>query len=153
LLSLYAQQADERALLQFLHKPETLDAVDLKYALRLCTKYDKTQACVLIYSALSLFEEAVDLALRVDIGLAKETADKPADDDELRKKLWLRIARHVVEKERDIQTAMSFLNSCDLLKIEGTEINVKGRGERFCDMLCFHISLLFFFLLTKLFFT
>jgi hypothetical protein len=118
LLSLHAMASDDRALLQFLAKPETLTTIDLKYALRLCTKYGKTRACVLIYSALQLYEEAVELALQVDIELAKEHADKPEDDDELRKKLWLRIARHVVQKQRDIKTAMSFLQQCPLLQIE-----------------------------------
>ena len=138
LLSLHARAEDDRALLQFLGKPETLQLIDLKYALRLCTKYGKTRACVLIYSALSLFEEAVELALAVDIELAKgviffftttnfsyvlffffhcnlEHADKPEDDDELRKKLWLRIARHVVQEKRDIKQAMSFLQQVSFL--------------------------------------
>lgn len=118
LLSLHAMADDDRALLQFLDKPDTLTTIDLKYALRLCTKYGKTRACVLIYSALELYEEAVELALQVDIELAKQQADKPDDDDELRKKLWLRIARHVVQKQRDIKTAMSFLQQCPLLQIE-----------------------------------
>jgi vacuolar protein sorting-associated protein 18 len=65
----------------------------------------------------------------VDIELAKANADKPEDDDVLRKKLWLRIARHVVETNADkpedseamrknIKKAMAFLKDCDLLKIE-----------------------------------
>jgi hypothetical protein len=35
--------------------------------------------------------------------LAKENANMPEDDKELKKKLWLRIARHVVEKNKDIK--------------------------------------------------
>lgn len=50
--------------------------------------------------------------------LAKKNADKPEDDEELRKKLWLKIARHVVEKESNVKKAMEFLHECDLLKIE-----------------------------------
>lgn len=70
-------------------------------------------------------------------------ADKPEDNDEMRKRLWLAIARHVVQvshkqpiyilfnfnfdipltnhrtqSKRDIKTAMSFLQECDLLQIE-----------------------------------
>jgi len=67
---------------------------------------------------MGLYDEAVDLALKVDINLATVYANKPEEDEELRKKLWLRIARHVVEEERDIKKAMEFLNTCDLLKIE-----------------------------------
>lgn len=41
---------------------------------------------------------------KVDVDLAKIQAQKPPEDDEvLRKKLWLRIARHVVEEERDVK--------------------------------------------------
>ncbi|KAK2551808.1 Vacuolar protein sorting-associated protein 18-like protein [Acropora cervicornis] len=92
---------------------------DLKYALRLCSEHNKQRACVHIYSTMGLFEEAVDLSLKVDVELAKIQAQKPPEDDEvLRKKLWLRIARHVVEEEGDVKKAMEFLNHCELLKIE-----------------------------------
>ena len=40
--------------------------------------------------------------LQVDIEKAKIYADKPEDDDVLRKKLWLKVARHVVESPLDI---------------------------------------------------
>ena len=113
--------------------------------MRVCTQQHKTEACITIYSAMGLYEEAVELSLqRNDLETAKFNADKPDEDDALRKKLWLRIARHVVEKERDIKKyvmclllfepsffffwllllllfacrAMEFLKECDLLKIE-----------------------------------
>lgn len=50
--------------------------------------------------------------------LAKSCADLPEDDEELRKKLWLKIARHVVQEEKDVKKAMNCLSSCNLLKIE-----------------------------------
>ena len=37
----------------------------MKYALRLCSEHDKQKACVHIYSTMGLFEEAVDLSLKV----------------------------------------------------------------------------------------
>jgi len=116
LLSLYATEKQEKPLLEFLSKAPSY--YDSKYALRLCTKENKVTACVLIYSSMGLYEEAVELALKVDIELAKFHADKPEEDDTLRKKLWLRIARHVVEEEKDIKKAMELLTQCDLLKIE-----------------------------------
>lgn len=67
---------------------------------------------------MGLYEEAVALAIQVDLDLAKKTADAPENDEELRKKLWLRIARNVVKEKNDIQQAMEFLQQCDLLKIE-----------------------------------
>lgn len=50
--------------------------------------------------------------------MAKKCADLPEDDEELRKKLWLKIARHVVQEEKDVKKAMNCLSSCNLLKIE-----------------------------------
>ncbi|XP_068725314.1 vacuolar protein sorting-associated protein 18 homolog isoform X1 [Montipora capricornis] len=122
LLSLYIEQNDDLSLLRYLQMqgqdPEEV-CYDMKYALRLCSEHDKQRACVHIYSTMGLFEEAVDLSLKVDVDLAKIQAQKPPEDDEvLRKKLWLRIARHVVEEERDVKKAMEFLNQCELLKIE-----------------------------------
>lgn len=58
------------------------------------------------------------VSLQVDVDLAKQCADLPEEDEELRKKLWLKIARHVVQEEEDVQTAMACLASCPLLKIE-----------------------------------
>lgn len=50
--------------------------------------------------------------------MAKSCADLPEEDEELRKKLWLKIARHVVQEEKDVKKAMACLSSCNLLKIE-----------------------------------
>ena len=86
---------------------------------------------------MGLFENSVDLALeKNDLELAKANADMPEDDVPLRKKLWLKIARYVVQEKQDIKTwaclfrweygsadmidisAMHFLENTDLLKIE-----------------------------------
>ncbi|KAJ3790853.1 Pep3/Vps18/deep orange family-domain-containing protein [Lentinula aff. detonsa] len=92
---------------------------DLDYALRLCKQTGRTQPCVHIYSKMALYENSVDLALeKGDIELAKINADMPEDDQPLRKKLWLKIARYVVQDKKDIKTAMRFLENTDLLKIE-----------------------------------
>lgn len=51
-------------------------------------------------------------------------ADKVEDDEDLRKKLWLMVAKHVVEQEKgakreNIRRAIAFLKETDgLLKIE-----------------------------------
>ncbi|KAH9519313.1 Vacuolar protein sorting-associated protein 18 like protein [Bulinus truncatus] len=121
LLSLYAKlQPDD--LMKYLQQqgenPETI-CYDVKYALRLCSEFNLKKACVHIYSLMGLYEEAVDMALCVDVELAKQQAEKPDEEDrDMRKKLWLRIARHVVEEEKDIKRAMEFLHECDRLKIE-----------------------------------
>ncbi|CAL5381374.1 unnamed protein product [Camellia sinensis] len=122
---------DDSALLRFLQckfgkgrlsGPEFF--YDPKYALRLCLKEKRMRACVHIYSMMSMHEEAVALALQVDPELAKAEADKVEDDEDLRKKLWLMVAKHVVEQEKgtkreNIRKAIAFLKETDgLLKIE-----------------------------------
>ncbi|XP_074661920.1 vacuolar protein sorting-associated protein 18 homolog [Tubulanus polymorphus] len=121
LLSLYVKLNKLDELMTYLTvEGEDQDIVhyDLKYALRLCSQHGLKRPCVHIYSTMNLFDEAVDLALQVDVDLAKKNADKPSDNEELRKKLWLRIARHVVEEDKDIKKAMQFVQECNLLKIE-----------------------------------
>ncbi|KAI6031605.1 Pep3/Vps18/deep orange family-domain-containing protein [Pisolithus microcarpus] len=92
---------------------------DLDYALRLCKRASRIQACVHIYAKMGLYENSVDLALeKGDLELAKVNADMPESDLPLRKKLWLKIARYVVQDKKDIKSAMRFLEDTDLLKIE-----------------------------------
>jgi hypothetical protein len=120
LLCLYAKFKPDQLMPYLYLQGQEADQVsyDLKYALRLCSECDHKRACIHIYTTMGLYDEAVDLALQVDIELAKQNAEKPEDNEELKKKLWLKIARHVVENERDIKKAMEFLHSCSLLKIE-----------------------------------
>lgn len=115
---------DDGPLLRFLSTAPT-DPItgkpyyDLDYALRICKFAGRTQACVHIYSKMGLWENSVDLALeKGDLELAKINADMPEDDQPLRKKLWLKIARYVVQDKKDIKSAMQFLENADLLKIE-----------------------------------
>ncbi|KAG0167963.1 hypothetical protein DFQ28_011230 [Apophysomyces sp. BC1034] len=120
LLTLYATQptGEETALLTFLRNEGREMHYNLDYALRLCSQNGRVQSCVHIYSQMGLYEEAVNLALKHDDQeLALINADKP-DDDALRKRLWLSIAKYVVQEKKDIQTAMGFLKQSDLLKIE-----------------------------------
>ena len=72
-----------------------------------------------------------------DVDLAKEVASRQMNDDSLQKKLWLNIAKHVIEEEQNINQwvgvgllwscdpdyvthfrAMKFLSDCEFLKIE-----------------------------------
>lgn len=85
---------------------------------RLCTDRSNkwlNEACVYLYSRMKWYEEAVDLALNCNVDLARDVANSVQMDfnqinsDELKKVLWLRIARHVIEKEHDINKAMNFL--------------------------------------------
>jgi len=53
-----------------------------------------------------------------DIELAKLNADKVEDDDDLRKRLWLRIARYVIDEEKDVRKAIAFIGQTEHLKVE-----------------------------------
>jgi hypothetical protein len=120
LLSLYARLKPQ-SLMDYLAiqgQDASVVCYDIHYALRLCQERNLTEACVQLSALLGLWESAVDLALTVDVKLAKQTANLPQNDPDLRKKLWLKIAKHVVREKDDIQQAMQFLQQCELLKIE-----------------------------------
>lgn len=111
LITLFATDPDpdDGPLLRFLigcpEDPQTdRPFYDLDYALRLCRRHNRVQPCVHIYSKMGLYENSVDLALtKGDLELAKINADRPEDDELLRKKLWLKIARYVVQEQKDIK--------------------------------------------------
>ncbi|KAF5295166.1 hypothetical protein FQR65_LT10554 [Abscondita terminalis] len=92
---------------------------NVHFALRLCQEMNLTKACVQLSALLGLWESAVDLALTLSVDLAKQYANIPAQGDlDLRKKLWLKIAKSVVSEKNNIEQAMQFLEQCDLLRIE-----------------------------------
>ena len=54
---------------------------------------------------MGMWEESVELALDMgELELAKINADRPEDDEVLRKKLWLMVAKYVVQDKKDIKT-------------------------------------------------
>ena len=56
------------ALLEFIARPEERH-FDPMYALRLCSQHGRSLAMVHLYSAMELWEEAVDLALTGECGM------------------------------------------------------------------------------------
>lgn len=63
--------------------------------------------------------QAVDLALsHNEVELAAVIADRPMANPQLRKRLWLAVARKVISQSNGIKAAIDFLKRCDLLKIE-----------------------------------
>ncbi|XP_066588166.1 vacuolar protein sorting-associated protein 18 homolog [Prorops nasuta] len=121
LLSLYARYKPDEVMRYISSQEQDISMVhyDVHYALRLCQETNLTEACVQLSAILGLWSTAVDLALTINVELAKKIASMPSDhDDELRKKLWLKIAEHVVRESDDIKQAMKFLQNCDLVKIE-----------------------------------
>lgn len=54
---------------------------------------------------MEMWEESVELALEMgELELAKVNADRPDDDEVLRRKLWLMVAKYVVQDKKDIKT-------------------------------------------------
>lgn len=103
-------------------KEDSVISFDELMIARLCAEQsdrDLNEACVYLYTRMSWYEEAVELALTLNVDLAKDVVNsvKSASDfieqtycDEIKKLLWLRIARHVIEKENDVNKAMQFLH-------------------------------------------
>lgn len=119
ILFLLAKHPDERLLIKFMRKTHNgKHLFDIAFALRLCTQNEKNRACIYIYSAMGLYQDAVEKALQVDVKIAKEMANMP-DDEETRKKLWTLIAKHTIDAGGEIKEAMGILKeSGGLLKIE-----------------------------------
>ncbi|XP_039289671.1 vacuolar protein sorting-associated protein 18 homolog [Nilaparvata lugens] len=121
LLSLYVKHKPDRLMRYLAMQGQEASMVnyDVRYALRLCREQGGcTEACVQLSALLGLWEAAVDLALSVSVDLAQQTVAMAVARTDTTKKLWLKIAQHVVREKNDIQQAMQFLQRCELLKIE-----------------------------------
>ncbi|KAK7532184.1 Pep3/Vps18/deep orange family-domain-containing protein [Phyllosticta citribraziliensis] len=123
LISIYASHPsrDESALLSYLEAQSLAQEqdYDADFALRLCIQHKRVQSCVHIYSSMSQYVQAVDLALKYDeVDLASSVADRPESNPTLRKKLWLAVARKVISESTGIKPAIEFLRRSDLLRIE-----------------------------------
>lgn len=119
-LSRLCERASYRpALLKFIEYASP-DALDLSFALRLCSKAGCREACVRIYARMQQYENAVHLALEADdIDLACSCADLAACGPAgLQRELWLQCAKHVVQTQTSMEDAMAFLLRTDLLTVE-----------------------------------
>ncbi|KJZ76096.1 hypothetical protein HIM_04552 [Hirsutella minnesotensis 3608] len=121
LVSIYASHPskDESGLLSYLQAQGDEPRYDQDFALRLCIQHHRTLSCVHIYTSMGQYLQAVDLALsHNEIELGAVIADRAMSNPQLRKKLWLAVARKVISKSDGIKTAIEFLKRCELLKIE-----------------------------------
>ncbi|KAL1296564.1 hypothetical protein AAFC00_000063 [Neodothiora populina] len=124
LISIYASapSADETPLYSYLTTQSAShdQFYDADFALRLCIQHQRVQSCVHIYVAMSQYASAVEMALKHDkIDLAASVADSATNDPTLRKKLWLKVAKSVIQQNQSsIKSAMDFLKRCELLRIE-----------------------------------
>eukprot|EP00834_Sanchytrium_tribonematis_P003517 NODE_138_length_16264_cov_1.140860.p1 type:complete len:682 gc:universal NODE_138_length_16264_cov_1.140860:13008-15053(+) len=101
LFSLYCQYCNEKdTLIPYLNGNHRF--CDMEYALRQAEKFKKHFTIIQIYSEMELHNEALDLALGLeDFELSKLTVNKVPDEAE-RHRLWLRIARYIVEKKKNL---------------------------------------------------
>jgi len=117
-----APTKDETALLTYLRAQSFAQeqCYDADFALRLCIQHSRVQSCVHIYTSMSQYSRAVQLALaHNETDLAASVADRIGDTNPaLRKKLWLQIARKVISESASIKEAISFLKRCEQLRIE-----------------------------------
>lgn len=121
LISIYASHPsnDESDLLSYLNSQGEEPFFDSDFALRLCMKHSRVQSCVHIYSNMGQYLQAVNLALdHSAIDLASMIADRPISNPQLRKKLWLAVAKKVISQSNGTKTVIDFLKRCDLLQIE-----------------------------------
>jgi len=99
LISIYASHSGstEQFLLNFLKSQPTPGYYDVDFALRLCLQFHRIESAVYIYSAMDLYEQAVELSLENDdVDLAIQIAQVPEDDVARTKKLWLSIVQKVL---------------------------------------------------------
>ena len=74
------------------------------------------RAQIIIYGILGLYEKAVDLSLKIyDDDLAKRYASKCITDSKLTKKLWMKIAKHIlgVDKSDKFKSSVNDKNKVE----------------------------------------
>ncbi|KHN82365.1 Vacuolar protein sorting-associated protein 18 -like protein [Toxocara canis] len=117
---------------------KTLVPYDVEFALRVCLEKTELKQCsVHLYCVDGLYDEAVSLALTFDVELAKKCAmltNESAEEEsdllllgsngprfplEMRRRIWMKIARFVIEEQKDVEAAMKLLkDSKDVIKIQ-----------------------------------
>lgn len=138
LVSLYVEMDDEDPLYQFLSKhisstatvpglkPRQKSPLDLPYTLRVVLQSGRHYRSVIkLYMGLGMRQRAVELAIKVDPGLAKELTRDSIEREE-KKRLWLMIAKYAAEEEDHtngenvVSKVISVLKECgpDILSIE-----------------------------------
>jgi hypothetical protein len=120
LITIYATEYPDKLLPYLKMQGENLDSVnyDTKLALRECVSAKQDVASVHILSVMGLYQEAVELALKTDLSLAKATAEKQRNNPQVCKKLWLVITKYLVEESQDVTKALAIMHECELIKIE-----------------------------------
>jgi hypothetical protein len=91
---------------------------DLDHVLRQCKRYGRKKSTVLALMMTGLEEEAVVMALSLDVSLAKNLANKVKSDTHKRK-LWITIALHTIKVERNPVSCLLLLEESQrILRID-----------------------------------
>jgi hypothetical protein len=121
LLSLYASSPSpsEAPLLAYLTTSPSPPHYDTDFALRLFLTHKRIESAVHIYTNTSQYHAAVSLALEnSNVELATQVASSIPSNPSLQKKLYLSIAKHLIASSPSLTSALPFLTTTPLLKIE-----------------------------------
>ena len=100
----FEEEEKEHEIIKFMELYNNI--FDIDFILRLSLKFKKFGCAIYLYSQLKLYEDAVSLALEKGmLESAKLVASTPelAEDYNLGRKLWLRIARFLISQGNDIK--------------------------------------------------
>lgn len=114
----YLQKAEDNSIL--LSGPDRQSCIpfDLDFALRLFEDYNIVDAKVKTYALMNFYDLAVKLALdKNNIALAKEYASKHPQDN-YKRKLWLKIAVHMINTQQSEKVLQLTCESDSYLKVE-----------------------------------
>lgn len=121
LVALYIKHQPEKMEEYLAEQGASLDddlPYDVNYTLHLCQEAGLIKECVRLYCLLGQLDEAIDLALTIDLDQAKRCLEFAHEEDD-RRKIWLHIAKFVVQQKNDIKQAMDCLKECqNLVNIE-----------------------------------
>lgn len=120
LIQLYAKNNEKDKLMSYFEtqgKEMSMIHYDVHYALRMCKEHKIDEPRVFLLCLLELWQNAVELALTISSKIAQQTASQPLDR-EIKRKLWLIIAKHEISAKENVQEAIELLKICDLLRIE-----------------------------------
>ncbi|KAL4452788.1 hypothetical protein ABPG74_002353 [Tetrahymena malaccensis] len=114
---------------------------DIDFALRLTSQKMLRNAQIQIYGMMDLYQEAIDLALNQElIEAAISFARKPYFKDDKKKKMWLKIAKHLLNKGgNNVQEVIKMINDeQQFIKIEDllTQFSENVKIEHFKDQIC-----------------
>lgn len=120
LITLYVQHCSSDKLMNYL-RSQGMERSRVQYSithvLRQCNEL-RPLAAVFVLSVAGRLEEAVALALKHDMAVAIEIAKKSKANEEMKKRLWLIIAEHLVKHANGVKSVIELVSQCPLLSIE-----------------------------------